>query len=88
MAFLPLPSRLVEALGGDHKLLALPSKRLYQFTDVKRRNLGIPITPAAITYPKTAEQVAAVVKCAVDFQLRVQARSGGHSFGNYCRPFP
>jgi FAD/FMN-containing dehydrogenase len=72
------------AVGGDVGLYAFPAKPFYQISDVKPYNLSIPIEPAAITYPKTAVQVAAIIKCAVDANLKVQARSGGHSYGNYC----
>ncbi|KFX99752.1 hypothetical protein V490_01673 [Pseudogymnoascus sp. VKM F-3557] len=72
------------AVGGDVNLYAFPTKPFYQISDVKPYNLSIPIEPAAITYPKTTAQVAAIIKCAVDANLKVQARSGGHSYGNYC----
>jgi hypothetical protein len=78
-----LGTALHEAVGNDKSLVALPGKILYEARDVKRYNLAIPITPAAITYPKTAAQVSAIIKCARDAGLKVQARSGGHSYGNY-----
>lgn len=31
----------------------------------------------------SSQQVAAVVKCAADNRYPVQAKSGGHSYGNY-----
>jgi FAD/FMN-containing dehydrogenase len=52
-------------------------------TDVKPYNLGIPVDPAAVTYPTVPEQVQAIVKCASTWNMKVQARSGGHSYGNY-----
>ncbi|PVI03849.1 Glucooligosaccharide oxidase [Periconia macrospinosa] len=55
----------------------------YQLSHVKPYNLDIPVKPAAVTYPSTSDQVAAVVKCAVDNNLKVQPRSGGHSYANY-----
>jgi len=64
-------------------LVAFPDKHRYQKKDVRRYNLAINVTPTAVTYPKTAIQVAAIIKCASDFRLKVQARSGGHSYGNY-----
>lgn len=79
-----LEKAIKEALGGDESLYAFPGKPFYQQHDVKPYNLSIPITPAAITFPETTAQVAAIVKCAVDANLKVQARSGGHSYGNYC----
>ncbi|KAF2496425.1 putative glucooligosaccharide oxidase [Lophium mytilinum] len=74
---------LTSAVGGDASLLTTSSSLLYQFNDVKPYNLDIPITPAAVTYPESAEQVAAIVKCAADAKLKVQPRCGGHSYGNY-----
>ncbi|OBT44808.1 hypothetical protein VE00_04960 [Pseudogymnoascus sp. WSF 3629] len=79
-----LEKAIKAALGGDERLYAFPEKPFYQIDNVKPYNLSVPITPAAITYPKTTAQVAAIVKCAVDANLKVQARSGGHSYGNYC----
>ncbi|KNG86343.1 putative glucooligosaccharide oxidase [Aspergillus nomiae NRRL 13137] len=74
---------LVSALGGNTGLVAFQDQLLYQTTAVHEYNLNIPVTPAAITYPETSEQIAAVVKCASEYDYKVQARSGGHSFGNY-----
>jgi FAD/FMN-containing dehydrogenase len=79
-----LEKSITAALGGDEALYAFPGKPFYQIDNVKPYNLSIPIKPAAITYPKTSAQVAAIIKCAVDANLKVQARSGGHSYGNYC----
>jgi FAD/FMN-containing dehydrogenase len=72
------------ALGRDGSLYAFPGNPFFQIEDVKPYNLAISIQPAAVTYPKTAAQVAAIIKCAVQANLKVQARSGGHSYANYC----
>jgi FAD/FMN-containing dehydrogenase len=72
---------LVNAVGEDN--VAFKGSLLYQVTDVRPYNLDIIVTPTAVTYPSTADQVAAIVKCAVDSNLNVQARSGGHSYANY-----
>ncbi|KAJ5318750.1 hypothetical protein MYU51_012905 [Penicillium brevicompactum] len=74
---------LVSAVGGDATYVAFQDHLLYQATAVEPYNLNIPVTPAAVTYPQSAEEVASVLKCASDFDYKVQARSGGHSFGNY-----
>lgn len=76
-------SCLLSAVGNDKGLLAGKSTIGYQLSHVKPYNLDIPVTPAAVTYPKTSEQVAAIVKCAVDNSLKVQPRCGGHSYANY-----
>lgn len=51
--------------------------------DSYRYNFDYPSTPKAIVYPETVDQVAATVKCATEHGVKVQARSGGHSYGNY-----
>lgn len=79
-----LASCLINAVGGDFTLVATPANPFYQYTDVKPYNQNYPLTPAAITYPRSAEQIAAIVECAVSDNRKVQARSGGHSYANYC----
>ncbi|GFG11414.1 hypothetical protein IFM61392_06901 [Aspergillus lentulus] len=74
---------LLSAVGGNHAHVAFQDQLLYQVTAVEPYNLNIPVTPAAVTYPQSAEEIAAVVQCASEYGYKVQARSGGHSFGNY-----
>lgn len=50
---------------------------------VQRWNLDVEVRPAAVTYPETPEQIALVLQCARDFDVKVQPKGGGHSFGNY-----
>jgi FAD/FMN-containing dehydrogenase len=66
--------------GGGNVAFSGP---LYQLTDVKRYNLDINSNPAAIAYPSTNAQVASIVTCARNNKAKVQARSGGHSYGNF-----
>jgi FAD/FMN-containing dehydrogenase len=73
-------------LGEDDELYAFPGDPLYKLKDVKPYNLAISIKPVVVTYPKTTAQVAGIVKCAADANLKVQARCGGHSYANYCIP--
>lgn len=73
---------LRDAVAGGGSV-AFPDALLYQAVDVKPYNLNFPVTPAAVTFPTTSDQVAAIVKCAADNGYPVQARSGGHSYGNY-----
>jgi len=80
----PLVKGIKTALSDDSELFAFPGDALYQLHDVKPYNQARPCKPSAVTYPKTAEQVAAIVKCAVEAGKKVQARSGGHSYANYC----
>ncbi|KAF2018637.1 Glucooligosaccharide oxidase [Aaosphaeria arxii CBS 175.79] len=74
---------LVDAVGGDKALLADKQTPLFQLAHVKPYNLDISVEPAAVTYPKSAEHVAAIVKCAADNDFKVQPRGGGHSYANY-----
>ena len=64
-------------------MLAFQNKPLFQLEDVKPYNLDIPVNPTAVTYPHSVDQVSSIVKCAAASQLKVQAKSGGHSYGNY-----
>jgi hypothetical protein len=74
---------LTSAVGGNPLLLATQSSPLYQIAHVRPYNLDYDINPAAVTYPRNADQVAAIVKCAAQNDLKVQPRSGGHSYGNF-----
>ena len=46
-------------------------------------NIRLNYTPAIIVIPSTNEEVAGVVCCAADNGLKVQARSGGHSYASF-----
>jgi FAD/FMN-containing dehydrogenase len=74
---------LENALNGNKDLLALKGTPFFQISHVKPYNLGIVVTPAAVTYPETTEQISEIVKCAADNKLKVQPRCGGHSYANY-----
>ncbi|KAK5989719.1 FAD-linked oxidoreductase sorD [Cladobotryum mycophilum] len=54
----------------------------YQRDWVKPYNLEVPMKPLAVVRPINAIEVAMSVKCANDVDVKVQARSGGHSYGN------
>ncbi|KAK6978117.1 Reticuline oxidase [Favolaschia claudopus] len=60
-----------------------PQDFLYQSLYVKPYNTAIHVTPAAVTRPSTAQDVAGIVQCAAASSVKVQPRSGGHSYGNY-----
>lgn len=55
----------------------------YQLSWVKPYNLAIDVTPQAVIRPNSSEDVAAIVQCAVSADVKVQARSGGHSYANF-----
>jgi FAD/FMN-containing dehydrogenase len=79
------PSTLETCLKAamPSNLVAGPSKIDYLLSDVKPFNLAIPVKPVAVTYPTTVEQVAAAIKCATKHNVKVQGKSGGHSYANY-----
>ncbi|KAF6524616.1 hypothetical protein HZS61_013115 [Fusarium oxysporum f. sp. conglutinans] len=78
------PPSLRECLdGAGIQDYAFPSHPLYSLLKVKRWNLDIDVTPAVVMVPETAEQIAAIVASAQERGLKVQPKSGGHSFGNY-----
>lgn len=76
-------SCLISAVGGVSRNVAWQGELLYQLANVKTYNLEFPVAPIAVTYPETSQQAAEVVRCAVEAGHAVQARSGGHSYGNY-----
>ena len=73
-----------EALGHNEHLYAFPGRALYMIRDVHPYNSDRPVKPACITYPRTTAEVSAIVKCAASLNYKVQPRSGGHSYANYC----
>ncbi|KNG45573.1 carbohydrate-binding module family 18 [Stemphylium lycopersici] len=46
-------------------------------------NLRVPFKPAAIVLPTTNQHVQDAVKCAAQAGMKVQAKSGGHSYANF-----
>jgi len=78
-----LQTCLNQVFAANPSAVGYPTGLLYQLQYVKPYNLDIPVTPAAVTRPSTADEVAAVIRCASASNLKVQPRSGGHSFGNY-----
>ncbi|KAJ5142848.1 uncharacterized protein N7515_001635 [Penicillium bovifimosum] len=71
------------AVGNDPNLATFQGDLFYEFRASPSYNLAIPVSPKVITFPKTTDQVAEIVRCAVKNEYRVQAYSGGHSYGNY-----
>jgi len=78
-----LQSCLNSVCNGRADCVAYPDTFLYQVNWVDRYNLAIPVQPVAVTRPQNAQDVSGFVKCAADNKVRVQAKSGGHSYGNY-----
>jgi hypothetical protein len=52
--------------------------------DVRVVNLLVPVIPRVMVKPRSVQLVSAALKAAKEFDLKVQARSGGHSYGSYC----
>jgi hypothetical protein len=74
---------LQAALSNDTNTWTLPDDPMFLQGDVHPYNLNYNTVPAAITFPKSQEQVSGIVKCAHAADIAVQARSGGHSYANY-----
>jgi FAD/FMN-containing dehydrogenase len=69
--------------GMPSNLVTSPSNFDFYLKDVQPYNLNIKVTPQAVVFPTSADQVSSAVKCAAKYQAKVQAKSGGHSYGNY-----
>ena len=77
-----------EALGGSSGLrLGIPAERVHTPSDASYDgarmpwNVAIDQRPAAIAYPRSADEVSAVVRAAADAGLRVAPQSTGHNAG-------
>lgn len=68
---------------SSHSSLSYPQHRFFHLTAVRPWNRNVHIVPAAVTRPQTSEDISAVVRCAARQGVKVQPRSGGHSFGGY-----
>ncbi|KAF2632033.1 Glucooligosaccharide oxidase [Macroventuria anomochaeta] len=73
----PVQKCLESAVGGNQDLIALKGTPLFQISHVKPCNLGIAVTPAAVTYSETVEHITAIVKCAVENKLKCNRISVG-----------
>lgn len=73
---------LLAAVGNNTDLVAFRDDAFFR-SHVPLYNLDLPVLPAAIVFPKSSVQVAEVVHCATTNGYKVQAYSGGHSYGNY-----
>lgn len=50
---------------------------------IKPFNLRLPFTPGAVVQPTTVAQVQAAVACGVQYNLKVTAKGGGHSYASH-----
>lgn len=76
----PLATCLNAVCAGRAECVAYPSTPFYQLAWVRPFNLDVPVTPAAVVRPRTAQDVSEIVKCAAANNVKVQAKSGGHSY--------
>ena len=77
----PLQSCLNNVCAGRAGCVAYPDNNIfYSIQWSKPYNLAIPVTPIAVVRPSTAEDVSGIVKCASSSNVKVQAKSGGHSY--------
>lgn len=65
---------------GRSNCVGFESTPFYQSAWVKPYNLDLPVVPAAVIRPNNAEEVAGAVKCGIEHEVHVQAKSGGHSY--------
>ncbi|KAL0935621.1 FAD-linked oxidoreductase YvdP 2 [Colletotrichum truncatum] len=79
----PLATCLNTVCNGRPLCVGYPSDPLFQVSWVKPYNLDIPVKPVAVTRPSTKEDVAGFVKCAAANNVKVQPKSGGHSYANF-----
>ena len=73
----------LDAVFTDASLRTFPQDTDY-LSKINTYNLDYPVYPAALVRPTTVEEVSGAVKCAVKADVKVQPRSGGHSYANYC----
>ncbi|KAJ7065278.1 hypothetical protein C8F01DRAFT_1218731 [Mycena amicta] len=74
---------LNSVFAGRTSAVAYPQTFLYEPISVKAYNTRIPVIPAAVTHPSTTADIVSILNCAAASDVKVQARSGGHSYGNY-----
>lgn len=79
----PLSDCLNDVCNGRSGCVAYPDTFLYQTLWVAPYNLDIPVSPVAVTRPENADDVSEFIKCAVSNNVKVQAKSGGHSYANF-----
>lgn len=73
---------LVDCLGNASVPISLLSSP--DFAQLAEAfNIRLPYTPAVIVLPTTPQHVSDAVKCASRSGVKVQAKSGGHSYASY-----
>ncbi|PTB66167.1 Glucooligosaccharide oxidase [Trichoderma citrinoviride] len=77
---LPIESCIQSVCNGRLECYHVPTSNL-DTAWTKLYNLDLPRYPDIIVRPNNATEVSGAVKCAHDNGYKVQARSGGHSYG-------
>lgn len=76
----PLQQCLTTVCGSRTDCVSFPADPLYQIKWVKPYNLDIPVVPVAVIRPDNAKDVSGAIKCANEHKVKVQPKSGGHSY--------
>ncbi|KAK3331584.1 hypothetical protein B0T19DRAFT_490219 [Cercophora scortea] len=80
----PLEKCIAIIADGREGFAGFPGRTpLYQDQWVHRYNLDYEVEPIAVIRPQTAQDISGIVLCASMSDVKVQAKSGGHSYGNY-----
>ncbi|TFK19275.1 FAD-binding domain-containing protein [Coprinopsis marcescibilis] len=70
---------LEDALGGKGFDVAFPGDPLF-VSSTEAFNRRYSVKPAAVAFPSTSQQVGQIVRAGYEFDYKVVARSGGHSY--------
>jgi FAD/FMN-containing dehydrogenase len=78
----PALEGIYSCLSAAHVPQELPGSE--DFTqDIIPYNLRVNFTPIALAVPQTVPQVQAAVKCAAEYGIKVNPKSGGHSYAGH-----
>lgn len=78
----PSIAKVVDCLAAAKVPQDLPGSTLFA-QDIVTWNLRLQFTPQAFAIPKTVSQVQAAVKCAKKYGVKVNPKSGGHSYASH-----
>ncbi|KAK7530709.1 uncharacterized protein J3D65DRAFT_133401 [Phyllosticta citribraziliensis] len=76
------PTGLADCLGAKNVPVSFASSSNFAQLS-KPYNLHLPYTPAVIVIPTTVQHVSDAVVCAGQYKVKVQAKSGGHSYASF-----
>jgi hypothetical protein len=75
-----LQACLNRVCGSNNDCVRYPGEDGFYRLWVNPYNQARIVKPAAVIRPKSPEDIAAIVKCAATNNVKVQAKSGGHSY--------